>query len=88
MEIISFVLKIRRVFFLFGILPWLQGVPKKLRLGRRIGGLVTDILERMDGPSIKANMRKISVMLIEFYWGLIYLQLCIYEVKKLDVSCL
>ena len=32
--------------------------------------LLTDILERMKGHSIKPNMVKMSLMLLEFYWSL------------------
>ena len=45
----------------------LQGVPENMRLGRRLGGLLIDILIRMKGPSIQTNMRKICVILTEFY---------------------
>ena len=60
------------------------GSPKNVRLGRRLGGTVIGIL-RMKGPSMKTNIRKISVMLTvllkyqsEAY---IYFQECIYKVK-------
>ena len=34
----------------------IQGVPKNKRIGRRLGGLLKDILERMKGHLIKPNM--------------------------------
>ena len=48
-------------------IDYIQGVPKNIRLGRRLRGILTVILIRMKGPSIITNMRKISVMLTVFY---------------------
>ena len=36
--------------------PGYTGSPKNMRIGRRLGGLLTEILERMKGHSIKLNM--------------------------------
>ena len=48
----------------------IQWVPKNMRLGRRLMGLLTDISERIKGHSIKPNMWKISVMQLKFYLAL------------------
>ena len=57
-------------------ITYFTGSPKKHETWRKSLGLLTDILERMKGHSIKTNMPTISVMLLEFYsiphWGLIY----------------
>ena len=43
------------------------GSPKKHETWKTTWGLIIDLLIRMKGPSFKTNLRKISVMLTEFY---------------------
>ena len=45
---------------------YVQGVPKTWDLEDDLGTLTT-ILDRITGPSIKTNMSKINVKLVEFY---------------------
>ena len=46
------------------------GSQKKTReLEDDLGGLLTGILERMKDHSIKPNMMKISIMLLEISWA-------------------
>ena len=45
----------------------LQGLPKKHETWKTTWELLTGILERIKGHSIKANMPKMNVKLIEFY---------------------
>ena len=58
------------------------GSPKKHETLRTTWGLLTEISERMKSHSINPNMEKITMMLLEFYRGLVYLQDRIFEVKK------
>ena len=55
----------------YSILPFLhcyvQGSPKKHETWKTTWELLPVILERIKGPSIKTNMPKLYVKLIEFY---------------------
>ena len=56
---------IRTYFCWYKILN--TGSPKKHETQKTTWELLTGILERIKGPSIKTNMSKINVTLIEFY---------------------
>ena len=63
------------------------GSPKKHENWKTTWGTLTEILERMKGHSIKSNMRKMCVLLLEFYCklfnrGLVYSYGRIFKVKK------
>ena len=45
----------------------LTGSPKKHETWKTTWGLFIDILIRINGPSIKTNIRKICMILTEFY---------------------
>ena len=69
----------------FGI-AWIYRESQKHETWKTTWGLLICILIRMIGLSIETNMRKVSVMLNEFYSNLSYLQERILLSKEIGMS--